>query len=64
VCFRVFGGGKTLCPGRHFATNEVLAVVAMFIVRLDMTPVGGEWKFLTIANTNVAAVVMELDDDI
>jgi cytochrome P450 len=64
VCFRAFGGGKTLCPGRHFATNEVLAVVAVFIARLDMTPVGGEWKFPTTANTNVAAVVMEPDDDI
>jgi cytochrome P450 len=64
MCFRAFGGGKTLCPGRHFATNEVLAVVAIFISRLDMTPVGGAWKFPTTANTNVAAVVMEPDDDI
>ncbi|CRG92635.1 25-hydroxycholesterol 7-alpha-hydroxylase [Talaromyces islandicus] len=64
VCFRAFGGGKTLCPGRHFATNEVLAVVAIFIARLDMTPVEGEWKFPTTANTNVAAVVMEPDNDI
>lgn len=64
VCFRAFGGGKTLCPGRHFATNEVLAVVAVFISRMDMTPVGGEWKFPTTANTNVAAVVMEPDDDV
>ncbi|KAI1080056.1 cytochrome P450 [Whalleya microplaca] len=64
VCFRAFGGGKTLCPGRHFATNEVLAVVAVFIARLDMKPVGGEWKLPTTANTNVAAVVMEPDDDI
>lgn len=64
VCFRAFGGGKTLCPGRHFATNEILAVVAVFISRLDMKPVDGEWKLPTTANTNVAAVVMEPDDDI
>jgi cytochrome P450 len=64
VCFRAFGGGKTLCPGRHFATNEILAVVATFIARLDMTPVGGDWKHPTTANTNVAAVIMEPDDDI
>ncbi|KAI7782080.1 hypothetical protein LA080_013888 [Diaporthe eres] len=64
VCFRAFGGGKTLCPGRHFATNEVLAVVAVFIARLDMKPVGGGWKLPTTANTNVAAVIMEPDDDI
>lgn len=64
ICFRAFGGGKTLCPGRHFATNEILAVVAVFIARMDMTPVGGDWKQPTSLNTNVAAVVMEPDDDI
>ncbi|OTA92911.1 hypothetical protein M434DRAFT_21668 [Hypoxylon sp. CO27-5] len=64
VCFRAFGGGKTLCPGRHFATNEILAVVALFIIRLDMKPTSGEWKLPTTANTNVAAVVMEPDEDI
>lgn len=65
VCFRAFGGGKTLCPGRHFATNEVLAVVAVFIARLDMKPVGGgKWEMPTSKNTNVAAVVMEPDVDI
>lgn len=64
VCFRAFGSGKTLCPGRHFATNEILAVVAVFIARLDMKPVHGDWTLPTTAKTNVAAVVMEPDDDI
>ncbi|KAK0621945.1 putative cytochrome P450 [Bombardia bombarda] len=65
ACFRAFGGGKTLCPGRHFATNEILAVVAVFVARLDMKPTnGGEWELPTSFNTNVAAVVMEPDSDI
>lgn len=64
VCFRAFGGGKTLCPGRHFATNETLAVVAVFVSRFDMTPVEGKWRAPTTANTNVAAVVMEPDEDV
>lgn len=65
VCFRAFGGGKTLCPGRHFSTNEVLAVVAVFIARMEMRPVaGGEWKRPTTFNTNVAAVVLEPDEDV
>ncbi|KAG8162221.1 hypothetical protein KVR01_007986 [Diaporthe batatas] len=62
--FRAFGGGKTLCPGRHFATNEVLSVAAVFVARLDMKPVGGEWKHPTTRNTNVAAAIMEPDHDI
>lgn len=64
ICFRAFGGGKTLCPGRHFATNEILAVVAVFLARFDMKPIKGEWKHPTSLNTNVAAVVMEPDEDV
>ncbi|CAH0038568.1 unnamed protein product [Clonostachys solani] len=64
ACFRAFGGGKTLCPGRHFATNEILAVVAVFIARLDITPANGSWNLPTTDNTNIAATVMEPDSDI
>ncbi|KAF2155877.1 putative cytochrome P450 [Myriangium duriaei CBS 260.36] len=64
VCFRAFGGGKTLCPGRHFATNEVLGFVAAFIARLDMIPVAGEWRLPAADKTNLATVIMEPDHDI
>ncbi|KAH8883389.1 putative cytochrome P450 [Thozetella sp. PMI_491] len=64
VCFRGFGGGKTLCPGRHFATNEVLSVVATFVARFDMRPCESNWKLPNTANTNVAVVIMEPDKDI
>lgn len=62
-CFRPFGGGKTLCPGPHFATNEVLAVVALFISRFEMKPVDGRWELPTTVKTN-AAVMMEPDNDV
>ncbi|KAM7202918.1 Cytochrome P450 [Naviculisporaceae sp. PSN 640] len=66
VCFRSFGGGKTLCPGRHFATNEVLAVVAVFLSRFDMEPVDPKrgWIEPTSDKTNVASVIMEPDEDV
>ncbi|KAI6084949.1 putative cytochrome P450 [Hypoxylon rubiginosum] len=64
VCFRAFGGGKTLCPGRHFATNEILAMVALWIARFDMRPVCGEWTMPTTAKTNVAAAIMGPDEDV
>jgi len=65
VCFRAFGGGKTLCPGRHFATNEVLAFVALFIARFDATPTAEEgWQVPTTKNSNVSAVLMEPDYDV
>ena len=64
AAFRAFGGGKTLCPGRHFATNEVLAVVAMFVMRFELSPVAGEWKEPTMWKTNAAAFVMTPDVDV
>ena len=36
--FRGFGGGATLCPGRHLAAAEITAVVAMLAVRFDILP--------------------------
>ncbi|KAL7946538.1 cytochrome P450 [Trichoderma barbatum] len=42
AAFRGFGGGKTLCPGRDFATNEILMFAAMIIHGVDLVaPDGG-----------------------
>ncbi|KAJ6588899.1 cytochrome P450 [Mycena capillaripes] len=41
AAFRAFGGGKTLCPGRHFAMNEILSFVALVVLQLDITGVTG-----------------------
>lgn len=46
AAFRAFGGGKTMCPGRHFATGEILGLVASVVMRFDMEGVSedGEIK--------------------
>lgn len=36
AAFRAFGGGRTMCPGRHFATGEILSLVASVVMRFDM----------------------------
>ncbi|KAF4993392.1 hypothetical protein FGRMN_6521 [Fusarium graminum] len=60
--FRGFGGGKHLCPGRFFATNEILAVVALFISRFEMKPVGGGgWVMPTTKNSNAATQIAQAD---
>ena len=33
--FRTFGGGSTLCPGRHLASDEILVFTAMFLHGFD-----------------------------
>ncbi|KAL8808469.1 MAG: hypothetical protein Q9182_000019 [Xanthomendoza sp. 2 TL-2023] len=42
--YRPFGGGASLCPGRHFVTLEVLALAACMVLRFDLTPTGGGWQ--------------------
>ncbi|KAL3422685.1 Cholesterol 7-alpha-monooxygenase 3 [Phlyctema vagabunda] len=36
LSMRPFGGGTTLCPGRHFATNEILGGLAALMLRLEI----------------------------
>ena len=42
--FRPFGGGYHLCPGRHFASTEILSLTAMLIMKYDIEPISGSWN--------------------
>jgi len=33
AAFRSFGGGTTLCPGRHFGTTQTMAWTVMMVMR-------------------------------
>ena len=41
--FRGWGGGANLCPGKPFATTEIVALVIMLALRYDIVPVSGQW---------------------
>ena len=41
--FMSFGASPSLCPGRHFASGEILGMAAMMILRYDIVPEGGKW---------------------
>ncbi|KAK4675937.1 hypothetical protein QC764_0083260 [Podospora pseudoanserina] len=63
VAFRGFGGGTTLCPGRHFATTEILLFTAMVLLRFDVLPGGGEGKWIMPATKKSSqAEAMEQPD--
>ncbi|KAF1363570.1 cytochrome P450 [Lizonia empirigonia] len=45
AAFRSFGGGASLCPGRHFAHMEILGLAAVLIMGFDIEPIGGtKWN--------------------
>lgn len=41
TAYRPFGGGASLCPGRHFVTLETLALTACMVLRYDLTSADG-----------------------
>lgn len=42
LSLRPFGGGTTLCPGRHFANNEIMGGIAALLLRLEIEVVQDE----------------------
>ena len=64
IAFRGFGGGSTLCPGRHFAATEILTFASLIILRFDIRPVRGYWKMQGVENANMATSIQTPDDDI
>ena len=43
TAYKPFGGGVSLCPGRHFVTLEAILLAAWMVSRFDLAPVDGEW---------------------
>lgn len=64
IGFRGFGGGTTLCPGRHFASTEIIAFVALMILRFNIKLVSGIWVRLTTDKAGMHATVPPLDSDV
>jgi cytochrome P450 len=53
LALRPFGGGTTLCPGRHFATNEILGGLAALMLRLEAEVVEEELKNIGVPRPNL-----------
>ncbi|KAL3456037.1 cytochrome P450 [Aspergillus heterothallicus] len=41
--FMTFGVSPVICPGRHFASTEIMGVVALLVLRVEIEPVRGVW---------------------
>ncbi|KAF2641135.1 cytochrome P450 [Massarina eburnea CBS 473.64] len=64
IFFRAFGGGATLCPGRHFAMNEILTLTAMLLLRFELQPTSGAWVIPTTVNTGMTQLMAGPDFDV
>ncbi|KAI0007879.1 cytochrome P450 [Xylariaceae sp. FL0662B] len=64
IAFRGFGGGSTLCPGRQFASTEILMFSALLVLRFDLHPVGGKWTTPSTVNSSMASSLPVPDWDL
>lgn len=64
VAFRGFGGGTTLCPGRHFASTEILMFAALLVLRFDLRPVDCRWAAPTTAKSPIVNAMPVPDWDL
>ncbi|KAK9425268.1 putative Cytochrome P450 [Seiridium unicorne] len=64
VAFRAFGGGHILCPGRHFASTEIMAFAALLVLQFDVVPARGTWVEPTWGNSPAQAGFPVPDEDI
>ncbi|KAI1746708.1 cytochrome P450 [Xylaria castorea] len=64
VAYRPFGGGHTLCPGRHFASTEIMMVAAICVLQFDVVPVAGKWIEPTFERSPSGASFPIPDEDI
>ncbi len=55
--FIPFGTSPNICLGRHFATGEILATVAMLLLRYDITPRNGRWIHPKLNLRAIAATI-------
>ena len=55
--FCSFGGPPNLCPGRHFASTEIMATVATMLMRYDIEPRNGPWKLPREKQAVFAAII-------
>lgn len=66
--YRPFGEGHTLCPGRHFATTEILAFATLVMLRFEISPGAngrGQWPSrLTIEKSPMVAAFPIPDDHV
>lgn len=64
VAFRAFGGGHILCPGRHFASTEIMVFAALLALQFDVVPVRGKWIEPICDNSPAQAGFPIPDEDI
>lgn len=60
--YRTFGGGSTLCPGRHLASDEILVFTAMFLHSFDVGFTADTPRLPRRDDTNMLSITKPKED--
>ncbi|KAI1821852.1 cytochrome P450 [Xylaria intraflava] len=60
--YRAFGSGASVCPGRHFALNEILSILIIMVLKYDISPVQGEWKMPKTKSHITTSILTPVED--
>ena len=64
TAYRPFGGGASLCPGRHFVCLETMALAAVMVARWEIRPVEGGWRVPRQKQESLATNVFPPERDV
>ncbi|MCJ1473077.1 hypothetical protein MMC13_001727 [Lambiella insularis] len=64
TAYRPFGGGASMCPGRHFVAMEILTLTAWIVLRFDIAPSSGVWSIPAQKQESLATNVFPPEKDI
>ena len=62
--YRPFGGGASLCPGRHFVTLEAMALTAYLVLNFDIEPWNCSWTIPGQKQESLATNVFPPAEDV
>ena len=64
TAYRPFGGGASMCPGRHFVTLEIMKLAACMLSGFDLVPLDGQWNIPRQKQESLATNVFPPEKDI
>ena len=59
---RTFGAAPHICPGRHFATTEILCMDTLMLMRYDIQPVGDKLSIPGVVESIFSAISPPKED--
>lgn len=60
---RTFGGGASLCPGRHVFMKEIMILLIIMVLKYDLRPASSSWKCIK-GQAHIAASILAPRNDV